>query len=713
MKKTLRFSLIALLVMLCNVATAQEVVFDFTTNGWGLPENAGNKGTTAADFSNGTYTITLEAGSGYYYNTYDDYLMLGKKGATLTFPAFDFAVSKIVVTGREGASAKTTHNIFVGETAVSTQTTSSKVAHTYEIAEDYQAAGNIYVYQVTNANNDQIVKIEIYKAGGVVKADPAMSYNPSSYTVALGEAFTAPALTIDDEELPITYASSNEEVATVDAATGEVTILSRGYATITATFAGDEAYLADEASYTINVTATEVTLPYSEPFKEGIGSFNETMGAETDEALTYVWSHDKSNGCMKATAYKGGTKASESKLVSPLIDLTAATNPLLSFDHCINRYFTNAADETSLLVQVEGETEWTELEITYPATPTSTWSAWESTSVNLAAYAGKKIYIAFQYTSTTSSAGTWEIKNVYIENVEKNLAGIEYPESNVTADLNTEFTAPVLANPNNLTDIVYASSNEAVATVDAEGNVTLVGRGYTVISATFAGNDLFFEGSADYKLCVTATEVALPYSEPFIEGIGSFTTVNKSTEEGAWENVWYLSSYNGQYFMKASAYSGSAKASDNWLVSPIIDLTGATYAKLSYTHCYLYLGSAEAADAVLSVLYKIDGEETWNELPATFPAANTVWYTDVLTLDELVGKKIQIAFQYTSTTEAAGTWEIYNVLVEETEEPTVGINGVEVAEDAKEQVIYNLAGQRLAQPIKGINIINGKKVFVK
>ena len=32
---------------------------------------------------------------------------------------------------------------------------------------------------------------------------------------------------------------------------------------------------------------------------------------------------------------------------------------------------------------------------------------------------------------------------------------------------------------------------------------------------------------------------------------------------------------------------------------------------------------------------------------------------------------------------------------------------------AKEQVIYSISGQRLSKPMKGINIINGKKVIVK
>ena len=42
-----------------------------------------------------------------------------------------------------------------------------------------------------------------------------------------------------------------------------------------------------------------------------------------------------------------------------------------------------------------------------------------------------------------------------------------------------------------------------------------------------------------------------------------------------------------------------------------------------------------------------------------------------------------------------------------------GIKGVETATEAENAVIYNLAGQRVANPTKGIYIVNGKKVLVK
>ena len=144
---------------------AQEVTLDFTTNGWNLPEGSSNKLKESKSFTNGGYTIQLAAADGYYFNT-SGYLMLGKSGSTLTLPTFSFDVEKIEVVGREGASGSVKQNIFVGETAISTETTGATSNNIYEIAAEYQAAGNVYVLKVNSAHNTQITKILIYKKGG-------------------------------------------------------------------------------------------------------------------------------------------------------------------------------------------------------------------------------------------------------------------------------------------------------------------------------------------------------------------------------------------------------------------------------------------------------------------------------------------------------------------------------------------------------------------
>ena len=95
-----------------------------------------------------------------------------------------------------------------------------------------------------------------------MRADAGLAFDESANVNAtLGEAFTAPTL-INPNKLSVVYVSGNEEVATVDPATGAVTLVGAGDATITATFEGDDTYSEGSASYTIKVTAAnEVATP--------------------------------------------------------------------------------------------------------------------------------------------------------------------------------------------------------------------------------------------------------------------------------------------------------------------------------------------------------------------------------------------------------------------------------------------------------------------
>lgn len=59
---------------------------------------------------------------------------------------------------------------------------------------------------------------------------------------------------------------------------------------------------------------------------------------------------------------------------------------------------------------------------------------------------------------------------------------------------------------------------------------------------------------------------------------------------------------------------------------------------------------------------------------------------------------------------ATGTYQLHLISFDKTGEPT-GINSAKVAKTAT--AIFNVAGQTLSAPQKGLNIIDGKKVFVK
>ena len=135
--------------------------FDLTNNSWGFPTDY----TTGTNqYTNSGYQLTLSAASnGYKFDGNGSYVIIGKNGATLTLPAFSFDVEKIEFVGRTGASGKVTTNIYVGEEAVSEEKTGSTGTSSFDIAADYQSAGNVYTLKVTNDNNFQITEIVVHK----------------------------------------------------------------------------------------------------------------------------------------------------------------------------------------------------------------------------------------------------------------------------------------------------------------------------------------------------------------------------------------------------------------------------------------------------------------------------------------------------------------------------------------------------------------------
>ena len=169
-----KVSLLKTMLLLCALvagsssvwaAETAKVTFDFTSNtDWGFPSGSSNKTAAENTYTANDYTITLKgsSGNGYYWNS--GYLLIGKTGAYIQFPAFTFNMSKIVVTYSSGVSTSNKQNIYVGESTVSTEVTASQGGTgTFNIASASQAAGTIYKLQITTNNNCQITKIEFFE----------------------------------------------------------------------------------------------------------------------------------------------------------------------------------------------------------------------------------------------------------------------------------------------------------------------------------------------------------------------------------------------------------------------------------------------------------------------------------------------------------------------------------------------------------------------
>lgn len=130
------------------------------------------------------------------------------------------------------------------------------------------------------------------------------------------------------------------------------------------------------------------------------------------EELNYIWTWSGSYG-MKASAFLNNTNyASESWLISPVIDLSQLTSATLTFQQAGN-FFSDMQADCSVLVSTDRQ-DWTPLTVEgWPEG--NSWTFYDSTA-DLSAYAGQsQVYIAFRYTSSDMKAGTWEVRNVVVE----------------------------------------------------------------------------------------------------------------------------------------------------------------------------------------------------------------------------------------------------------------------------------------------------------
>ena len=401
MKKTLLL-FVSLLMTMGMFAQSKTAKFDFTgESAYGMTLLSGSTKEYNADptvCTEGDVTLTLNGQTRWWKATNGNELRF-YKGADMTFKVPEGnVITKVELTAKVPAKFESAVGTYANGTW--TGSANSVVISTNITEKNTPISSAVVTYQSSSAP---------------MKKDPALSFSETTASGVVGEAFVAPTLT-KATTAAVVYTSSDEAVATVNAETGEVTLLAAGETKITATAAENDEYNGGSASYTLIVTTPALDVvqePYSESFETEFGAFVLDNGNVSD-GLSYIWSIDKKDKFAKASAYVNKKNLpSESWLVSPWIELSAAeVIRNLYFDHAVSKYFGNVSEEATLWIKVEGG-DWTQItSIAYPEVPQDkSFSPFETQAVSLAGYEGKKIKVGFKYVSTDEAAGTWEIRN--------------------------------------------------------------------------------------------------------------------------------------------------------------------------------------------------------------------------------------------------------------------------------------------------------------
>ena len=188
---------------------------------------------------------------------------------------------------------------------------------------------------------------------------------------------------------------------------------------------------------------------------------------------------------------------------------------------------------------------------------------------------------------------------------------------------------------------------------------------------------------------VTPSDVIASYD--FTKGECGFTIedVNNPLDNS---NIWVITD---TYGWKGTAFKGNCYEADSYLLSPEIDLTGYESAKMNINQAVNFIKTDNITDR-LSVEVRCDGTATVLS-GFTWPTGNNWTFVESgdISLNEFAGKKIRVAFRYTSTSTIASTWEIKKMTVSG-KKMTDGISDATTITNSKEpRQTFSINGERI------------------
>ena len=425
------------------------------------------------------WAVTSDAAESTFDNTKGIHYGTGSaKVSYLRIETDDIAgtIAKVVVntSGASGTSAIV--SVAVDGTAFEIygdKTSASIVSNAYDYTFTGSASGTILV-AITQTSDKKAIyckSIIVYYTAAPQKESAGLAYETSDYLVKLGDAFAKPTLT-NPHSLAITYQSDNTDV--VDVATnGDVTIKAVGKALITASSEETDTYKAGSASYTVYVVAHEGT---------------------AEDPYTVADAHvviDKVGETGIADKYTTG-------IVSKIVTAFNPTYGNITYD-----------------ISTDGTTESAQLRAYRGFNKDGAWFTSEDDVL-----VGDEVVVKGllkKYNTTYEFDAGNELVSL---NRNKATAGLAYAVTAIEKNIGDAAFINPLTNPNNLT-VTYSSSDENVATVNANGEVTVKGIGATAIKASFAGNASYLAQEVSFTLSV---------DDPSLTKVTFDATIDKTTE---------------------------------------------------------------------------------------------------------------------------------------------------------------------------------------
>jgi len=305
----------------------------------------------------------------------------------------------------------------------------------------------------------------------------------NGFVATLGEPFDAPKLHNEYNVSPILWTSSNPAVATVDD-NGNVTLVSVGRTHIAATFAGNDQYKAAKAEYDLVVEGSDTDSASKADPSLSINSNGQRFESDRGYIATLG---EPFNSLELSNPYD----------VSPII-WSSSNTEVATVDENGNVTIVGVG-KTRIVATFAGNDEYKAGQVGYDLVVEGS----DSDTNN-----GSDPDTDPDTTPDTDPDTTLDTNPVGETDPVLAINSNEHWVDNrgFVAILGQPFSSPILGNSFGVGPIVWTSSNPEVATVDANGIVTLVGVGFTQIVATFAGNDEYKPSKAEYSLVVEGSD---------------------------------------------------------------------------------------------------------------------------------------------------------------------------------------------------------------
>lgn len=547
--------------------------------------------------------------------------------------------------------------------------------------------------------------LTLYKLEESGKSNPNLAFTgiTGDVTKQLSEGSYSSAAT-SASDATIVYSSSNQEVATI-AQDGLVTLVAGGTTTIKAEVAETATYEASFVEYTLTVVDPAMIKTFAKV----------TSGAVTDGKYIIVYQDSDDATSVKAmntTNEKSyfmytDVDLTDGKIVtdnqSIIWDITTQANGSMSISNGDNIFVGYKGSGNNAYIYeayTEKNCDWTftfadGLFTCTNGSVTNRLLQYNTGSPRFACYTGSQKNLTLYKLDSGKQAVTVAFNEV---------------SGNKEVFFTESFTYNSAATATPERPISYSSSNQEVATISAEGIVTVAGPGTTIIKATTEGDDSYEEGAAQYTLTVRAASVTLPYSTDFKSGLGEWLTyVTYGTTE------WGSTSYGAQ----ANGYNKGN--GETYLVSPAVSASSIV---LSFGSEVAFSGP----DAQLFYSSNFDpstmtqpAEATWTEITdmATWASSQETTPSGDIELKNLTAP-IRFAFKYTcSEDEGAARWTITDLSIKEgvaSGIETVEANGMKIINgkgqvtietaEAAHVAIYALTGAQVRQ----LNLTEGTNI---